>query len=185
MDIFEKLKSGEPVNMYTEEYRPVVEELHRTYKALHRLNAAEPLSGEQQAALADLFGGQVPEGLGLFTPVQIDFPRQMHFGEHVFINHSFTAMSVGGIYLGDRVQIGPHVTIVTDNHDLHDRSILRCRPVRIGNGVWIGANVTILPGVTVGDRAILAAGAVVTKDVPANSIVGGNPAKVIRMIEEE
>ena len=185
MDIFEKLESGEAVNMYSPEYRQVVDELHRTYKALHRLNAAEPLSDEQCAALDELFGGKAPEGLGLFTPVQIDFPRQMRFGEHVFINHSFTAMSIGGIWLGDRVQIGPHVTIVTDNHDFADRGVLRCKPVRIGDGVWIGANVTILPGVTMGENAVLAAGAVVTKDVPANTIVGGNPAKVIRMIETD
>ena len=184
MDIFEKLESGAPVDMYTAEYRPVVEELHRTYKALHRLNTAEPLSEEQRAALDDLFGGNAPEGLGLFTPVQIDFPKQMRFGEHVFINHSFTAMSVGGIYIGDRVQIGPHVTIVTDNHDFSNRSVLRCRPVRIGSGVWIGSNVTILPGVTVGENAVIAAGAVVTKDVPANSIAGGNPARVIRMLDD-
>lgn len=185
MDIFQKLENGEAVNMYSEEYRPVIEELHRTVKALHRLNAAEPLSGEQKAALDALFDGRAPKTLGLFTPVQIDFPKQMHFGEHVFLNHSFTAMSVGGIYLGDRVQIGPHVTIVTDNHDLNDRSVLRCKPVRIEDGVWIGANVTICPGVTVGKSAVVAAGAVVTKDVPAGSIVGGNPARVIRMIGHE
>ncbi len=182
MDIFEKLESGVAVDMYSPEYHPVVEELHRTYKALHRLNAAEPLSEEQSRALNDLFSGNTPEGLGLFTRVQIDFPRQMHFGDHVFINHSFTAMSVGGIYFGDRVQVGPHVTIVTDNHDFSNRSVLICKPVKIGNGVWIGANVTILPGVTIGENAVIAAGAVVTRDVPANSIVGGNPAKVIRML---
>lgn len=184
MDIFEKLESDEAVDMYAAEYRPAIEELHRSYKALHRLNAAEPLSREQQEALDDLFGGKAPEGLGLFTPVQIDFPKQMHFGEHVFLNHSFTAMSIGGIYFGDRVQVGPHVTIVTDNHDLKNRSILRCKPVHIGSDVWIGANVTILPGVTVGENAVIAAGAVVTRNVPANAIVGGNPARVIRMLDE-
>ncbi len=185
MDIFEKLESGAAVDMYTPEYRPAVEELQRTYKALHRLNAAEPLSGEQRLALEDLFGGKAPEGLAFFTPVQIDFPKQMRFGEHVFINHSFTAMSIGGIWLGDRVQIGPHVTIVTDNHDFANRSVLTCKPVKIGEGVWIGANVTILPGVTVGENAVIAAGAVVTKDIPANSIVGGNPARVIRMLNSD
>ena len=185
MDIFEKLESGEAVDMYTEAYRPVIEELHRTYKALHRLNAAEPLSREQQDAMNDLFGGKAPDGLGVFTPVQIDFPKQIRFGRHVFINHSFTAMSIGGIWLGDRVQIGPHVTIVTDNHDFENRNVLRCKPVHIESGVWIGANVTILPGVTIGENAIVAAGAVVTKDVPANSIVGGNPAKVIRMLKND
>ncbi len=77
MDIFEKLKSGEAVDMHSEEYRPVVAELHRSYKALHHLNSAEPLSAEQTEAMNELFDGSVPEGLGLFTPVQIDFPKQM------------------------------------------------------------------------------------------------------------
>ena len=183
MDVFEKLRSGDEVNMHSEEYRPAIEELHRSYKALHRLNAAEPLSEEQHAALDDLFGGHAPDGLGIFTPVQIDFPRQIRFGTHVFINHSFTAMSIGGITLEDNVQIGPHVTIVTDNHDFENRYILKCKSVCIEKNAWIGANVTILPGVTVGENAVIAAGAVVTKDVPANSIVGGNPGKVIRMLD--
>ena len=108
----------------------------------------------------------------------------MTFGKNVFINHSFTAMSIGGIELGDNVQIGPHVTIVTDNHDLKNRYVLRCRGVRIGANAWIGAGATIMPGVTVGENAVIAGGAVVTKDVPANAIVGGNPARVIRYIEE-
>lgn len=185
MDVFEKLRSGIAVDMHSAEYRPCVEELHRTYKALHRLNYAEPLSEEQAAALDDLFGGKAPEGLGLFTPVQIDFPRQMTFGNHVFINHSFTAMSIGGITIKDNVQIGPNVTIVTDNHDFADRYVLKCRPVTIGEGAWIGAGACIMPGVTIGDHAVVAGGAVVTKDVPANAIVGGNPAKVIRYIGEE
>ena len=130
------------------------------------------------------FDGQPPEGLGLFTPTQIDFPKQITFGKHVFINHNFTAMSIGGIELGDNVQIGPHVTIVTDNHDFKNRYVLRCRKVVIGNNVWIGAGVSIMPGVHIGDNAVVAGGAVVTKDVPDGAIVGGNPAKVIRQLEE-
>lgn len=184
MNVFEKLKSGIAVDMHSEEYRPCVEELHRTYKALHRLNSAEPLSQEQTDALNDLFAGESPAGLGLFTPVQIDFPKQMTFGNHVFINHSFTAMSIGGIDIGNNVQIGPHVTIVTDNHDFDDRYVLKCRKVTIENNVWIGAEAKIMPGVTIGENAVVAGGAVVTKDVPANAIVGGNPAKVIKYIHE-
>ncbi len=183
MDIFERIRNGEAVDMHSADYRPCVEELHRTYKALHRLNSAEPLSQEQKDALDDLFSGEAPAGLGLFTPVQIDFPKQMTFGSHVFINHSFTAMSIGGIDIGNNVQIGPHVTIVTDNHDLHDRYVLKCRKVVIEDNVWIGADVKIMPGVRVGKNAVLAGGAVVTKDVPANAVAGGNPAKVIKYIE--
>lgn len=183
MDIFEKLRSGEAVNMKSEEYMPAIAELKRADIALFRLNHTEPYSEEQSEAFCRLFGGHVPESLSVMTPVQIDFPKQIKFGKNVFINHSFTAMSIGGIEIGDQVQIGPHVTIVTDNHDLDDRYILKCKTVCIGNNVWIGADVTIMPGVTVGDNAVIAGGAVVVKDVPANAVVGGNPAKIIKMLE--
>lgn len=183
MDIFEKLKNGEPVDMLSEEYAPVIAELHRADGTLFRVNHSVPRSDEQKAALDDLFDGKYPSGLGIFTPVQIDFPKQMTFGDHVFINHSFTAMSIGGISIEDNVQIGPNVTIVTDNHDPVNRYVLRCRPVRICRNAWIGANATIMPGVTVGEKAVIAGGAVVTKDVPANTVVGGNPAKVIKTLE--
>ena len=182
MDLFAALKAGQEVDMYSEAYRPCVEELHRADSALFHLNHAEPRTDAWRAAFSELFDGKTPE-IGLFTPVQIDFPKQMKFGKNVFINHDFCAMSIGGIEIGDNVQIGPRVTIVTNNHDLRQRNVLRCKGVRIGNNVWIGAEVKIMPGVHVGDNAVIAGGAVVTKDVAGGAIVGGNPAKVIRMIE--
>ena len=78
--------------------------------------------------------------------------------------------------------IGPNVTVVTDNHDLQNRMVLLCRPVHIGKNVWIGACAGIMPGVTIGDNAVIAGGAVVVKDVEANTVVGGNPARVIKRI---
>ncbi len=184
MNIFDKLSSGEPVDMMSEEYYPVVAELHRTDRALFHLNHTEPQTEEWRLALAGLFDGSIPDGLGIFTPTQIDFPMQITFGRHVFINHNFTAMSIGGIELGDNVQIGPHVTIVTNNHDLTNRYVLKCRKVVIENNVWIGAGACIMPGIHVGENAVIAGGAVVTKDVPANTVVGGNPAKIIRKLDE-
>lgn len=182
MDVFEKLKNGEAVDMMSEEYRPAIAELRRADNALFHLNHAEPGSDEQKKAFDELFAGTVPEGLGIFTPTQIDFPKQITFGKNVFINHNFTAMSIGGIEFGDNVQIGPHVTIVTDNHDLDNRYVLKCKSVVIGNNVWIGAGVNVMPGVHIGDNAVVAGGAVVTKDVLANTVVGGNPAKEIRKL---
>ena len=182
MDIYTKLKNGEPVDMRSAEYRPVIEELHRANKALFHLNHAEPGTTEHKKAVEELFAGNVPDELGFFTPIQIDFPGQISFGKHVFINHSFTAMSVGGIEIGDNVQIGPKVTIVTTNHDLKNRYVLKCKPVIIENGVWIGACASIMPGVHIGENAVIAGGAVVVKDVPANTVVGGNPASVIKTL---
>ena len=123
MDFFEKLKSGEPVDMMSEEYRPAIEELNRANIALYHLNHTEPKIEKMQAAFQELFDGTYPDGVSIFTPVQIDFPKQMKFGKNVFINHSLTCMSIGGIAIDDNVQIGPHVTIVTDNHDLENRYV--------------------------------------------------------------
>lgn len=185
MDVFEKLKAGIAVDMLSPEYRPAVDELHRADKALFHVNHSEPGSQELTDALNELFAGEYPEGLGLFTPVQIDFPKQMTFGKRVFINHHFTAMSIGGINIGDHVQIGPNVTIVTDNHDFANRYILKCKLVNIGNNVWIGANAVIMPGVTIGDNAVVAGGALVTKDVPSDCVAGGSPAKVLKYLKQE
>lgn len=185
MDIFEKLKSGEPVDMFAKEYLPAIEELQRADKALFRLNHAEPRSEEQKQAFDDLFDGGYPDNVTILTPAQIDFPKQMTFEGSAFFNHSFTAMSVGGITIGDGVQIGPHVTIVTDNHDFVNRNVLRCKEVRIGSNAWIGADAKIMPGVTIGENAVIAGGSVVIKDVEANTIAGGNPAKLIKKLQEK
>ena len=91
-------------------------------------------------------------------------------------------MSAVGIILEDGVMIGPHVTLLTVNHDLKDLQIIKCKPVTIKKEAWIGANVTILPGVTVGEGAVDGSASVVTKDVAAHTVVAGNPAKVIKMI---
>lgn len=185
MDIFEKLKKGDSVDMFSKEYIPAIEELNRANKMLFHVNHTEPGTKENEEAMEAFFDGTRPEGLSIFTPFQIDFPKQMQFGKRVFINHSFTAMSIGGITIGDNVQIGPNVTVVTDNHDLKNRYALKCKPVNICNNVWIGANVTILPGVTIGENAVVAGGAVVTKNVPSNTVVGGNPAKVLKQLESD
>lgn len=183
MDIFEKIARGDAVDMTSPEYAPAIKELHRADDALYDVNHIWPRTPEHQQALAKLFNGHYPAGLSIFAPLQIDFPLQMKIGKNVFINHSFTAMSIAGIELGDNVQLGPHVSIVTDNHDLKNRYVLKCKPVKLCNNVWVGANALILPGVIVGENSVIAGGAVVTKDVPANVIVAGTPAKVIRKIE--
>lgn len=182
MNIFEKLKNGEPVDMTSEEYKPAVAELIRANMALYKLNHSEPTPENMQEGFKNLFEENYPNGATILTPTQIDFPKQIKFGNNVFINHSLTCMSIGGIEIDDNVQIGPNVTIVTDNHDATNRMVLKCKKVHICKNAWIGACASIMPGVTIGENAIVSGGAVVTKDVPANAVVGGNPAKVIKML---
>lgn len=136
----------------------------------------------------DLFGMIIEQDLDeefrLFPPFYTDFGRNIHVGKKVFINSSCHFQDQGGIYIGDGCLIGHCVVMATLNHD-HEperRQNLHHAPIRLGKGVWVGANVTITAGVTIGDNAIIAAGAVVTKDVPANMIAGGVPAKIIKHI---
>ena len=93
MDIFEKLRSGEPVSMFSEEYRPAIDELNRANLALFHINHAEPNSEQMKTAFSELFQGNVPEGLAIFAPFQIDFPMQMSFGKNVFIKYLWTPYS--------------------------------------------------------------------------------------------
>ena len=126
----------------------------------------------------------MPETVGMFPPFYTDFGRNTVVGERTFINAGCKFQDQGGIVIGDDCLIGHNATLCTINHaqDPDRRGDMEFHPISIGNKVWLGANVTILPGVTIGEGAIVAAGAVVNKDVPARTIVGGVPAKVIKKI---
>ncbi|QHF54894.1 MULTISPECIES: DapH/DapD/GlmU-related protein [Streptococcus] len=181
-DIWKRLADGDAVNMMEEDYQEMVlAEFHRCRDLQFQINQTQPTSPEIHELYSDLLGRKLPASTNIMSPSQIDFGKHVHLGEGVFINHSLTLMSIGGVTIGDGSFIGPNVSIVTDNHDMEDLLVLRCQPVVIGKKVWVGEGVKVMPGVTVGDNALLASGAVVTKNVPANAIVGGNPAKVIRM----
>ena len=106
-------------------------------------------------------------------------------GKNVFINACCRFQDQGGITIGDGTLVGHNVTIATLNHDYNpnNRASITPKPVKIGKNVWIGSDSTILPGVEIGDGAIIGAGSVVTKNVPANTIAAGNPARIIRKIE--
>lgn len=135
---------------------------------------------------SDLIGKPVGEHFGLFPPFYTDFGKNIHIGDNVFINAGCKFQDQGGIYIDDGALVGHGVVLATMNHDLDPskRQQLHPAPIRIGKGVWIGANATICAGVTIGDNAVVAAGAVVTKDVAADTIVGGVPARVIKKINE-
>lgn len=179
-DIFVKLKQGIPVNMLDEEYQTAVRYMEQTIKRCFRINQAEPDLEVLRPLFGEMLGTPLKEATCIFPPLQIDFGRQMEIGERVIINHDLTCMSAGGIIIEDGVQIGPGVTIVTTNHDFDNHYILHCKSVHIRRNVWIGACAVIMPGVTIGENAVIAGGAVVTKDVEPNAVVGGNPAKFIK-----
>ena len=138
--------------------------------------------------LADLFskliGKSVGEGFGLFPPFYTDFGKNITIGRNVFINAGCKFQDQGGIVIEEGALIGHNVVLATLNHDLDPakRQQLHPAPIHIGKRVWIGANATVTQGVSIGDNSVVAAGAVVNRDVPPNTIVGGVPAKVIRTI---
>ena len=152
-----------------------------------KLNGEYHTEDEIREIFAELTGSDVNETLRLVPPFHTDCGKNIHIGENVFINSNCTMQDQGGIFIGDNVLIGHNACILTLNHDMdpEKRANLHPSPVRIGNGAWLGSNVTVLPGVTIGDGAIVAAGAVVTKDVEDNTIVAGVPAKVIRKVDEK
>lgn len=139
---------------------------------------------ELRALFSRLIGEEIDGDFRLFPPFYTDFGRNIRLGRRVFINSGCCFQDQGGIFIGDDCLIGHQVVIATLNHDLAPahRGSMRPSPVRIGNNVWIGAHATLLPGVNVGNNSVIAAGAVVSRDVPANTVVAGVPAKIIRTI---
>ena len=129
------------------------------------------------------------KGLGLQPPFFCDYGYNIHCGEDCFFNFNCTLLDCGIIKIGDRTMFGPNVHIYSVSHPMNAKERAKggeyTRPVTIGKDVWIGGNAVINPGVTIGDNAVIGAGAVVTKDVPKNAFVGGNPAKIIKMIDNE
>ena len=181
-NIFEKLGSGADVDMATPEYARAIRHMTACNNICFKINTTAPSPELIRPLEEELFDGRLDKTSYLMPPFQIDFACQMKIGRGVFINHSLTCMAAGGITIDDGVMIGPNVRIVTDNHDFQNRMVLRCKPVHIGRNAWISVGATILPGVTIGENAVVAAGAVVTKNVEPNTIVGGNPAKFIKSI---
>lgn len=135
--------------------------------------------------MSRLTGKPVDESFRLFPPFYTDFGKNISIGTDVFINSGCHFQDQGGITIGDHSLIGHKVVLATINHDLNPNNnrINHYAPIHIGQHVWIGSNATVLPGVTIGDWAVIAAGAVVAKDVPAYTVVGGVPAKVLKTVE--
>ncbi|MCI8388622.1 MAG: sugar O-acetyltransferase [Clostridiales bacterium] len=154
-------------------------------KIIAEMNCGYHSPKEIREYMTRLTSKPIDDGFALFPPFYSECGKNIFLGKNVFINSGCHFQDWGGIYIGDGVQIGSYVVIATINHDSDPTRRRDNLPsaVHIGNGVWIGSHATILPGVTIGDNAIVAAGAVVTKDVAPYTVVGGVPAKAIKIIE--
>ncbi len=184
-EFLQKMRNGTVAVAGSDMHMAMHELSQRALKITARLNGSYHEPTELREIFSELTGKEVHGSFGLFTPFYTDCGLNITLGKNVFINSGCRFQDWGGIQIGDGTLIGHSVVIATINHGLspekrHDNIPA---PVIIGKNVWIGSNATILPGVTVGDNAVVAAGAVVTKDVDANTVVGGVPARVIRKIE--
>jgi acetyltransferase-like isoleucine patch superfamily enzyme len=148
------------------------------------LNTSYHSKEEIVEIFTELTGEKVDSSFMCFPPFYTDFGKNITIGKNVFFNTGCSFQDRGGISIGNGSMLGMNVTIATLNHglSLKTRNITYPSPVKIGENVWIGSNATILPGVTIGDNSVVAAGAVVTKDVPKNTVVAGVPAKLVKEI---
>ena len=183
-DIFDSMKAGGLFRPDDPQFSKVMELVARTQKLSVQLNASTDID-QVRECLSEITGSPIDKSTRVFPPFYTNFGRFITLGKNVFINHACSFLDLGGITIEDDVLIGPRVNLVTENHPLDpaDRQALLLKSILVKRNAWIGAAATILPGVTIGENAVVAAGAVVSKDVPANTIVGGIPAKFIKTIE--
>ncbi|HDR9505218.1 transferase [Burkholderia cepacia] len=172
----------------TPESAAMVAEVKRAMAITARLNRLTfDDAADVRTLFSELIGAQVDDGFVLIPPFHATGGAGMKIGRNVFVNQNCTFYDLGGLEIGDDVMIGPNVSLITSGHPVEPsrrRDFVVAKPIAIERNVWIGAGATIIGGVTVGEHSVVAAGAVVTRDVPPNTLVGGNPATVIRSIAE-
>ena len=178
------MNSGREVEGGSEMHRLMTAASERAMRITSRMNASFESLSDVRRQLEELWRCELPEGVGLFPPCTTDCGLNTHVGAGTFVNAGCRFQDQGGIYIGERALIGHNAVIATLNHNMDParRANLLPAPVRIGDDAWLGANVTVLPGVTIGNGAVIAAGAVVSRDVEENTVVGGVPARLLRRL---
>lgn len=158
-------------------------EMKRSSELCFKINHTMPGTPECRALIEELFSQGVDKTTTINPPVFALLGNKIKLGKGITLMNGFKCMSSGGLVIEDDTLVALNCTVLTNNHDFYDRPVITCKPVHIKKNVWIGANVTILPGVTIGENAIVGACSVVTKDVPDNAVVVGNPARVIKYLD--
>lgn len=183
--IFQRLLNGEAVPFNDPEYFKIGNACNHTRKLLVKLNNETDLDNVR-IFLSDITDSRIDETTTIFPPFQINYGKNTKIGKNVFINFDCTFLDLGGITIEDNVMLAPKVSLLSEGHPISakERQTLTTGKIHIKKNAWIGANVTILAGVTIGENSVVAAGAVVSKDVPDNVIVSGIPAKIIKNIQE-
>lgn len=184
MNVFERLHSGEAIDIRNEDYqREAHGEMDRCRQLCFEINSTPPRDREKIVELEnELLNGRIKDGTFFTPPFQIDLANCVRLGKNVFANHGVTMMSLGEIISEDGVMLGPEVGLFTVNHEPENIRVIMTKKIHIKKNAWIGARVNILPGVTIGENAIIGTGSVVTKDIPDNAVAVGNPARVVKMI---
>ena len=165
------------------------EERTENKKKLYRYNLLDPDNKEEKTSLIKEILGKTGEDINIEPPFHCDYGYNIEVGENFFANYNLVILDTAKVRIGDNAQIAPNVAIYTAGHPIHPdprkEGYEYGIDITIGNNVWIGGNTCILPGVTIGDNVVIGAGSVVTKDIPDNVIVAGNPCRIIRNITEE
>lgn len=182
-DIFERLRNGETILPNDPEAYKMRKESYKTKELLVQMNnATDPK--EIRDLLGQITVSEIDESVAVFTPLYINYGKHTKIGKNVFINFDCVFLDLGGITIEDNVFLAPKVSLLSEGHpmDPENRHALIPKPIHIKENAWIGAGAIILQGVTIGRNAVVASGAVVSKEVPDNTVVGGIPAKVIKTI---
>lgn len=185
MSVFEKLRNGEHYDIRNKDYQVEVHgEIDRSDHLCFLINSTDPKEKQKLLDLEnELLNNQMHDGTYFTPPMHIDCASRLFLGKNVYANHGLTVMSAGSITIEDGVMMGPEVGLFTVNHEVGNIRTIMTKEIVIKKNAWIGARVNIMPGITVGEGAIVGSGAVVTHDVPPHTLVAGVPARVIKKLD--